>query len=108
MTDSSLSCCRSLGRKTDVFQLLLNTPDHIFVEFFLLLLGRVTKTLLAALVPAARTYLLMVLERTLTSMAGPSYMDSDLLAMAQGQGVHLFSVARIAVRIFVEFGSVSG
>lgn len=99
-----MSCCRSLGRQADVFQLLLNTSNHFFVELLLRLLRRIARALVASFVPAPGAYFLVVLERCLTCVAGPSDVHPDLFAVSGDQGIHFFSVARVAIRILVELG----
>ena len=102
------SCCRSLRRKVDVFQLLLHTANHFFVELLLHLLGRVASTLVASFVPTPGAYFLVVLERSLTGVAGPSDVHPDLFPVSCDQGIHFFSVARVAIGILFELGPVSG
>ena len=103
-----ISCCRSLRRKVDVFQLLLHTSNHFFVVFLLRLLRRIASTLVASFVPTPAAYFLVVLERSLAGVACPSDVHPDLFPVSRDQGVQFFSVARVAIGILIELGPVSG
>lgn len=100
--------CRCLRRYSNLFHLPLDTLDGLLVQRLCLRRGRFTGTITAAFMRAAPAYRLRVLEKRVALMASPPYVSSDASQFASSEWEGLLRVTRVAMRIFVEFRSMSG